>query len=459
MIHPRNYRRAIITFAFTFMLGLALLLSNAAWLQSASHAAGPFTVTNNLDSGIGTLRQAIMDAENNAGTDTIQFAIGTGAQTITLASPLPTITDPLIIDGTTQPGYAGTPLIALDGVNLGGGSSGLLISAGASTVKGLNIQHFNTDGIRLFTKGGNTITGNYIGIDLTGTAAAGNAVYGIEISDSPNNIIGGTTGAARNLISGNGISAILVTGNSSTGNLIQGNFVGTDATGTAKVGNGQPGNTDALVVNGSNNTIGGTAAGAGNLVSGNNNNGISVFGTANIVQGNLVGTDPTGNAALGNFRDGIIVGGKDGIIGGTTAGARNVVSGNSGIGVDVCCGGNATGNQVQGNFIGLKADGSGALGNSEGVRIASNNANNTIGGTAAGAGNVVSGNFNTGIEITQNQVTGNQVVGNLIGLNPAGTAAMSNGSYGIRSNKHWGTLLAARLQQRGMLLLVTLLPM
>src|SRR5947207_14801873 len=159
------------------------------------------------------------------------------------------------------------------------------------------------------------------------------------------------------------------------------NFIGTNVTGMAKIANGEPGNSDAVVVGGSNNTIGGTVAGARNLVSGNNNNGITVFGTANLVQGNYIGTDITGNAGLGNFRDGITIDGKDAIIGGTTAAARNVVSGNPGIGIDICCGGNATGNQVQGNYIGVRADGTAALANGEGMRIASGNANNTIGGT------------------------------------------------------------------------------
>ena len=433
MAFPKKHRHLVSILVLTFLLVLVLLMPGRGhWFQRTTHAASmTFTVINTNDNGVGSFRQAIMDAEGNSGTDTIRFNIGTGPQTITPATPLPLITDPVIIDGTSQPGFNGAPIIELNGTNVGAGGSGLLINAGSSTVKGLVINRFPVFGIRLFTKGGNTITGNYIGTNLDGNAAAGNVVYGIEISDSANNTIGGTTAAARNIISGNGFGAIFVSGATSMGNVIQGNFIGTDVTGTVKVGNGQPGNSDAVVVGGSNNTIGGTAPGARNLISGNNNNGISLGGTANVVQGNFVGTDPTGNAGLGNFRNGISVAGKDAIIGGTTAAARNVSSGNGGIGVDICCGGGATGNQVQGNYIGVKADGSAALGNSEGVRIASGNANNTIGGTAAGAGNVISGNFSTGIDITQNQAVGNQILGNIIGLNPAGTASMSNGGLGI----------------------------
>src|SRR5215813_11192679 len=435
IMFPQKHSRALSvpSLLIAFVVILIALVAGQGWLQPRiTHAASmTFTVTNTNHNGIGSLRQAIMDAQGNAGTDTIRFQIGNGPQTISPTSPLPTITDPVIIDGTTQPGFAGAPIIELNGANVGGGGSGLLISAGASTVKGLVINRFTTDGIRLFTNGGNTITGNYIGTNLTGNAAAANVTYGIEISESPNNVIGGTTAAARNIISGNGFSAILVSGTTSTGNVIQGNFIGTDVTGTIKVGNGDPGNSDAVVVGGSNNTIGGTSAGAGNLISGNNNNGISLGGTANIVQGNFIGTDPTGNAGLGNFRDGITVVGKDGIVGGTSAAARNVVSGNGGIGVDICCGGGATGNQVQGNYIGVKADGSGALGNPEGLRIASGNGNNIIGGTAVGAGNVISGNFGAGIDIVQNSAGGNQILGNLIGLNPPGTATITNNGRGI----------------------------
>ncbi|MCU1264018.1 MAG: hypothetical protein JWM21_336 [Acidobacteria bacterium] len=451
------YRTDRTRFASVFLLsivfvGLALFLPGPAqrWLQPPTHAAGmTFTVINTNDTGVGSLRQAIMDAEGNSGTDTIRFTIGTGPQTITLASSLPTITDPVIVDGTTQPGFSGAPIIELNGANVAGGASGLLITAGASTVRGLVINRFNTDGIRLSTKSGNTITGNYIGTNLSGAAAAGNVTYGIEISDSANNMIGGTSTGLGNVISGNGTSAILITGNGSTGNLIQGNFIGTDVTGTVKVANGQPGNSDAVVVGGSNNRVGGTVAGARNVISGNNNNGVSLFGTGNFVQGNFVGTDPTGNAELGNFRDGIIVGGTNHVVGGTTVAARNVVSGNGGIGIDVCCGGGATGNQVQGNFIGLRADGSAALGNGVGLRIASGNANNTIGGMVAGSGNVISGNFGTGVTITQNPVSGNQVLGNFIGVDPTGTSVISNGGYGVsidqaKDNTIGGTTVAAR---------------
>jgi ELWxxDGT repeat protein len=153
-----------------------------------------FTVTTTADSGGGSLRQAILDANSLVGTDRVIFAIGTGVQTISPLSALPTITDPLIIDGTTQPGYAGTPLIELDGVSAGASVTGLNITAGNSTIRGLAIIRFDGNGIALSgPNGGNLIEGNHIGLDAaTGSLDLGNTLDGILITDSSNNRIGGT---------------------------------------------------------------------------------------------------------------------------------------------------------------------------------------------------------------------------------------------------------------------------
>ena len=100
-----------------------------------------FFVTNVNDSGAGSLRQAILNANQHAGLDTIAFNIaGSGVHTIALKSAFPTITDSVVIDGSTQPGYAGKPLIELDGAAAGTGVDGLHISAGYSTVRGLVIN-------------------------------------------------------------------------------------------------------------------------------------------------------------------------------------------------------------------------------------------------------------------------------------------------------------------------------
>src|SRR3954462_7280292 len=103
-----------------------------------------------------TLRQAINAANAAPGADVIRFAIGSGAQTIVPTSPLPTITDAVTIDGASQPGYAGTPLIELDGSSAGFSSSALVITAGSSQVRGLAIVNFQNDAIKLRASGGNT---------------------------------------------------------------------------------------------------------------------------------------------------------------------------------------------------------------------------------------------------------------------------------------------------------------
>src|SRR5262249_8095450 len=218
--------------------------------------------------------------------------------------PLPAITSPVTIDGISQggAGYNGPPLIELRGP---GGSfvvNGLNITAGSSTVKGLIINRFNPC-IRIDTNGGNTIAGNYIGTDATGTVDMGSTIDGIVILTA-NNTIGGTTAAARNIISGNNSSGIFITGVPATGNLVQGNYIGTDVTGTNDLGNG----VGVTITNAPNNTVGGTAAGARNIISGNDGNGVSLnqnSASGNQVQGNYIGTDASGTVALSNSLDGI----------------------------------------------------------------------------------------------------------------------------------------------------------
>jgi hypothetical protein len=193
-----------------------------------------FTVTNTNDSGHGSLRQAILDANANAGADSIVFNIPrTGPHTITLTSALPTITDPVIIDGTTQPSgdrLKSVATIELDGSNAGL-VSGLTIAAGHSTVRGLVINRFGGDGIELVTNGGNIIEGCFIGTDVSGTADLGNAGSGVFINSSPDNTIGGTILEATNVISGNDEHGVFISGSRATGNQVQGNQVGTDLTG------------------------------------------------------------------------------------------------------------------------------------------------------------------------------------------------------------------------------------
>ncbi|MES2353945.1 MAG: DUF4347 domain-containing protein [Pseudomonadota bacterium] len=386
-----------------------------------------FAVTVTSDAGAGSFRQAILDANANAGADTISFNIG-GLATIASTSALPNITDTVSIDGTTQPGFSSTPIVELSG-NSAGATDGLVLTAGASnsTIRGLIINGFTFAGISLQGTSNVTIQGNYIGIDFTGSVAAGNGTYGILINTgSSNNTIGGTTTSVRNVISGNAVDGIGVI--SSTGNSILGNFIGTDATGSAGLANGANG--ISVLTNSANNVIGGTAAGSGNVISGNAGSGIRVeTSTGNSVEGNFIGLNAAGTGAIANGVNGIILQStaNNNTIGGTAAGARNVISGNASNGIRLI---GVSGNTIQGNYIGVSVAGSGGVANgNDGIGLLSSSANNVIGGAAAGAGNVISGNFASGIFIDDS--TGNTIEGNFIGLNAAGTAALGNGSSGI----------------------------
>ncbi|MCS6803659.1 MAG: hypothetical protein NZ823_00770, partial [Blastocatellia bacterium] len=146
-----------------------------------------FTVTNTADRGAGSLRQAIFDANASPGADLIVFNITpAGAKTISPTSPLPAIVEPVTIDGTTQPGFSGSPIIELNGTDAGAGANGLLITATSSVVRGLVINRFGFDGIRVEVNGGNMIEGNFIGIDVTGTVELGNHLHGVRIISAPN---------------------------------------------------------------------------------------------------------------------------------------------------------------------------------------------------------------------------------------------------------------------------------
>ena len=380
-----------------------------------------FTVVTTSDSGAGSLRQAVLDANNNPGADTIVFQLtGTKPFTISLASALPVVSTPMTIDGTTQAGYSNAPVVELNGAGAGSGAVGLQLDPGASgsTVLGLAINRFNGPGL-LLNGPTNVIQGNFIGTDITGTVARGNGGYGIDVK-SAGNQIGGTNSGNGNVISGNGSSGVSLDGTGASGNLLQGNLLGTDVSGSIAMGNGGDG---ISVLNAPGNTLG-----TGNVISGNSLSGLSLSGssaTGNVVLGNYVGTDATGKIALGNHYDGIYLTNTVGnMIGGTTGGAGNVISGNLQNGI-VFTGG-AGSNSVQGNLIGLASGGTNTLANKiEGVLISGASAN-TIGGASAAARNVISGNGTNGVVIAQAGDNFNVVAGNYIGTDITGRIALGN---------------------------------
>src|SRR5207244_573235 len=218
MNSERNILRRLLCLVALLISSLLLFASQPGLRRrlEPKALAASFTVTNTNDSGAGSLRQAILDANASAGADTISFNISaSGVQRITLTTILPSITDPVTIDGTTQPGFSGTPVIVVNG-NFRTGN-GLTITAGNSTVRALVLINFagssaNGHGISLTTNGGNVITGCYIGVDADGVTRARNNTDGILINDVMNNTIGGTTAAERNIISGNTGNGIQISG-------------------------------------------------------------------------------------------------------------------------------------------------------------------------------------------------------------------------------------------------------
>jgi hypothetical protein len=188
-------------------------------------AAASFTVTTTADSGSGSLRDAITASNGTVGPNTIDFSIGSGPQTIAPLSALPAVTQPVVIDGTTQPGFSGVPLIRLDGAGIPA-ATGLSIDAGSSELKGLIVVDWSI-GIELGVAGANTVSGNYIGTN--GSAALANGVGIVVDQGSAGNTIGGTVSSERNVISGNSTVGVELTDPGTQNNVVEGNAIGTNA--------------------------------------------------------------------------------------------------------------------------------------------------------------------------------------------------------------------------------------
>jgi hypothetical protein len=376
--------------------------------------ASTFTVTNTNDSGPGSLRQAILDANANPGADSITFNIpGPGPHTISPTSALPMIIATVVIDATTQPGFSGKPVIELNGAGAGAGVNGLQFRGANHTIRGLAINRFNDSGIDFFETIGGIVEGNFIGTDVSGTLALGNAFAGITMSMTGGVLIGGTTNQARNLISGNGAGISAGSAGSIT---VQGNFIGTDITGTMDLGNSGSG---FFLSGGTSHTVGGTSIGARNIISGNDGAGFASIDAGQVlIQGNFIGTDVSGTSRLPNSSDGVRTSFQGFYtVGGTTPGARNLISGNSGNGL---VGRFST---VQGNFIGTDVTGTRAIGN------LLNGILQTDSGSSVIRGNLISGNGGGGVLVSALQ---GAVQGNLIGTDISGALPLGNGGNGVR---------------------------
>jgi parallel beta-helix repeat protein len=424
------------------MSRLSCALAAIAMAAAVGAPAATFTVTNTNDSSAGSLRQAILDANAAAGPDTIVFAIpGSGVHTIAPTSGLPTVSQPTTLDATTQPGYAGTPLIEVDFSGATGTFYGFLINGGDSVVKGFCLNRASGPAIWLANGNDNTVTANYLGTDPTGTIVRANGT-GITVN-STGNVIGGTSPADRNVISGNG-SGIQFNAGPST---VIGNYIGTDPTGTVAVPNGN----GVLISTSTGNIVGGTTGttpggpctGACNLVSGNTGFGVDISqGTNAIVKGNYIGVDVSGTLPLGNGNSGVaLLSGGGSQVGGSAAGEGNVISDNF-IGIVF---NSSPGNTVQGNFVGTNAAGTAAIPNSFGGIILSNLSGGstiggatgvTAGGPCTGACNLVSGNTGIGIGIgvggSANGGAANVVEGNRVGVQADGVSPLGNATDGIQ---------------------------
>jgi len=416
-----------------------------AGLGSQVASGATFTVSNTSDAGPGSFRQAIADANAAPGLDTIAFQILSPPFRISPGSALPAITDPTIIDATTQ-----GSLVELDGSSAGAATVGLRLLSSNSVVRGLVINMFGLEGIHIEGPGSNVVAGNFIGTDITGTLNRGNGAAtatspspGIFVLGSTGNLIGGTNGADRNVISGNAGAGVFI--QNAGGNTVLGNYIGTTMLGTVSLGNG---NNGISVYTSSQNTIGGVSSSARNVLAGNAGSGLylQAGSSSNVIQGNYIGADVTGAAAMANAGDGITLQGSvNNLIGGTNNGAGNIISGNTKAGISFF--GEAPDNLVQGNRIGTSASGSAALGNGlDGITL-TNSPGNLIGGTTVAARNLISGNHQNGILIL-NGSFGTIIQGNFIGTSADGTNALANTQNGLNietwDNTVGGTTSAAR---------------
>ena len=415
---------------FTYFL-VGGLRSNVATV-TINVVGDPLVVTSTSDGGFGSLRFAINYANTHPNAegmpDTISFDLG-GEQPvyrITLASPLPVVTDPVVIDGTTQPGYYGRPVVIIDGRYLSreiAGADGLAIAAGYSEVRGLAIVNIPGNGLVLRDGDANVVRANWIGLDpgppAEDTVTSGNRGDGVRLVDSANNTIGGSEPGDRNVVSGNAGEGIGVYGHHSNANHIQGNYVGLSASGATDVGNRAsgiyvrraPGNVIEDNVVSGNDGFAGIAICGDLEFCGGANLGALGNAAANVVRRNRLGLDSAGSGPLGNAGYGISIdGAPNTVIGGAGQGNYIAASGNAGM---VIFKSNATGTSVQGNVIGLDAYRTKPMPNRVGVHILSGASDTLIGGVGKES-NVIAHSTTTGVLVEGDMSVRNRILGNSI---------------------------------------------
>jgi CSLREA domain-containing protein len=338
--------------------------------------------------------------------------------------------------------------VTIEGNYIGTDATGTAVLADASNLAGISVTATGTsilrnviaghNPVRLLSATGTVIRGNFIGTDPTGNTEIG-AESAITISSSTGTIVGGTSPADRNIITGR-LERVRISSSSDT--TVTGNYIGVSASGATAFASSGAGAGVLVLGAGTGNVIGGSAAGAGNVIVGNvstatNGGGISLSTSGTVtVLGNLIGTNAAGTATLGNIGWGIRINSGSHIIGGTGPGEGNTIAGatsnataNTGYGIGIFNVGGAT---ILGNRIGTDVTGNVALGNAAGgILINSTNGTIAIGGSAAGSANVISGN---GTEIDLRGDSTVAIQGNRIGTNAAGTADINNSTTGILVN-------------------------
>lgn len=418
----------------------------ATFVVNSTNDGADANLTDNLcetaTAGECTLRAAIEQANQTAGTDAINFSIlpfNGGVKTIAPATALPDITGAVTIDGYTQTGASvntaltsdnAVILIELSGANAGAGANGLTIGGNDSTISGLAINRFGRVGISLAGGDNNVIAGNFVGTNASGAVDLGNGsvgIYGEFASLSNGNLIGGTTPAARNIVSGNGNAGILFEFQA-VNNVVRGNFVGLAADGATAISNNGAGIgfgsfTGGTIIGGDDDDDGAAdgIVNSRNYISGNAGSGI-FLGSGVTVLGNFIGTDANGVLARPNNGGITTNAGSGTIIGGAATGADNLISGNAGDGIAI---GNSSNLIVRNNRIGTTANGISPLPNGgDGVEIATGGGNNQIGGAAVNEGNLIAFNGEDGVQLDD---VGAAPLGNPIW----GNSIHSNGGLGI----------------------------
>jgi len=373
--------------------------------------AATFTVTNAADSGNGTLRAAISSANvAGAGTHLIAFNLA-APYTVNLVSALPALTNSAMVNGATQPGYAGSPLVRLNGI-LTPSAAGLTFQAPGGGAQALQFTGF-TNGIGVVLDGvSNRLWGCWSLSNLWGAAAG---------TFSSNAAIGGLASSNRNVLSANAQYGLYLGG--SGNHLVQGNYLGLAPDGLHDLGNSLYG----IYCVASDTMIGGSAPGSRNVISGNNQIGLHILmATRTQAAGNFVGTDATGTNAIPNGAAGISLSNcRSNTVGGATPAHGNVVAGNLGSGIYVDD--KAAYHLFENNLVGLATNWL-ALPNGDtfveaGLLI--------IGGYNTVAYNVVSGNDNHGLYLSGTNCRGNSVHGNMVGVDPSGTQVRPNQGSGV----------------------------